>query len=511
MIQNQSEKQRGRSRRNVKNAERKKGGARFPVQKLEALRSLISDRKSGLGSRPSKSLSLGRPAASGRTADQGRKVKIMQGARPGRGGRPKRDLAYGLAAAALLAVCLCAGGFYLGEGFRIFSDKTKVLKEAQAETTAELMAAEAAEGQEKEGEKQELYLSDAVAGGAGSQAEGQAVSGDGKPQIDQLDSALTTSNGFADTEDLVTVQENGVNLRAESQTGSRIITQLQAGEVLERTGKNEEWSRVLYDGRTCYVASQYVKVQEPEKIVQEPVPEADAPQERAVPADAAVMAASDGTVIPVSNGRIVVLDAGHQGKENTSKEPAGPDSFSQRQKMPAGAVGNSLGLRECDVTLSIARKAKQILTERGYTVIMTRESNDINLSCAERAEIANRSGAGALVHIHTHSQESTSVSGILATCQSSGNPYNSGIYGRSYALSRSISGSVSQATGARNRGVQQTDTLSEINWSQVPVTVLEVGFLSNQQEELLLSQEEYQDRIALGIADGLDQFFSSGE
>lgn len=171
MIQNQSEKQRGRSRRNVKNAERKKGGARFPVQKLEALRSLISDRKSGLGSRPSKSLSLGRPAAAGRTANQGRKVKIMQGARPGRGKRPKRDLAYGLAAAALLAVCLCAGGFYLGEGFRIFSDKTEVLKEAQAETTAELMAAEAAEGQEKEGEKQELYLSDAVAGGAGRSEE----------------------------------------------------------------------------------------------------------------------------------------------------------------------------------------------------------------------------------------------------------------------------------------------------------------------------------------------------
>ena len=208
MIQNQSEKQRGRSHRNVKNAERKKGGARFPVQKLEALRSLISDRKSGLGSRPSKSLSLGRPAAAGRTANQGRKVKIMQGARPGRGKRPKRDLAYGLAAAALLAVCLCAGGFYLGEGFGIFSDKTAVPREAQAET-AELIAAEAAEGQEKEGEKQELYLSDAVAGGAGSQAEGQAVSGDGEPQIDQLDSALTTSNGFADTEDLVTVQENG--------------------------------------------------------------------------------------------------------------------------------------------------------------------------------------------------------------------------------------------------------------------------------------------------------------
>ena len=58
--------------------------------------------------------------------------------------------------------------------------------------------------------------------------------------------------------------------------------------------------------------------------------------------------------------------------------------------------------------------------------------------------------------------------------------------------------------------MKRTDASSEINWSQVPVTVLETGFLSNQQEELLLSQEEYQSRIAAGIADGLDQFIAGG-
>mgnify|MGYP002230218082 CR=1 FL=1 len=178
----------------------------------------------------------------------------------------------------------------------------------------------------------------------------------------------------------MTVQENGVNLRAESQTGSRIIAQLQAGEVLERTGKNEEWSRVLYDGRTCYVASQYVKVQEPEKIVQEPVPEADAPQGRAVPADAAVMAASDGTVIPSLQWADCCA----------GRRPSGERKIPQRSRQ--GRILSPRGRKcrpelweilwdsgECDVTLSIARKAKQILTERGYTVIMTRESNDINL------------------------------------------------------------------------------------------------------------------------------------
>ena len=94
------------------------------------------------------------------------------------------------------------------------------------------------------------------------------------------------------------------------------------------------------------------------------------------------------------------------------------------QKMEAGAVGSFLGVRECDVTLAIAEKTKQVLTERGYQVIMTRESNDVNMSWAERARLAEKSGAGALIHIHAHSQESTSVTGVLASCQSSRNPYN---------------------------------------------------------------------------------------
>lgn len=374
-------------------------------------------------------------------------------------------------------------------------------------------SAGAEEPSDGNGEREGIYLNDTAPGGDGSQAQGRAVSGEAgeEPEINQLDSALTMANSFADTEDRIVILENGVNLRADSQTSSRIIAQLQAGDVLERTGENEEWSRVLYNGITGYVSSQFAEVQKTAEISEEAVPGADSPAGEGVEEDSLVRAASEGEAQPVSNGRIVVLDAGHQGKENAGKEPAGPDSSAMRQKMPAGAVGTSLGLKESDVTLAIAKKAERILSERGYQVIMARKSNDVNVSCSERAELANQNGAGALIHIHAHSQESAAVSGVLATCQSSQNPYNSSLSGRSYSLSRSVSENVSQAAGANNRGVQQTDTLSEINWSQVPVTVLEVGFLSNRQEELLLSQDEYQERIALGIANGIDQFFASGQ
>lgn len=352
-----------------------------------------------------------------------------------------------------------------------------------------------------------IYLNDTFAGLTDSQLNRLGVFGtpQEEPEIGQVENDLTTANGFETRDDQVVVQGDGVNLRAESQTESRIIVQLKTGDTLQRTGESGEWSRVVYEGTECYVSNQFVAVKQPE-------PEPDSPAGvRAAAAsedDGLVRAASEGEIQPIGQGPVVVIDAGHQNKENIRKEPAGPESSRMSQKMEAGAVGSFLGVRECDVTLAIAEKTKQVLTERGYQVIMTRESNDVNMSWAERARLAEKSGADALIHIHAHSQESTSVTGVLASCQSSGNPYNGDLASESYALSSCIAGSVSQAAGAKNRGVKQTDTSSEINWSQVPVTSLETGFLSNQQEELLLSQEEYQSRIAVGIADGLDQFFA---
>lgn len=421
---------------------------------------------------------------------------------------------------ALFLVCMTGvfglGSFFWNPALLGLQPSKQISRQAEEENRAQADAGArkrepdmAGEGMEAEllPDNPAVYLNDTFAGLTDSQLSRLGVFGKLQEELEigHVESELTTANGFETRDDQVVVQGDGVNLRAESQTESRIIVQLKTGDTLQRTGENGEWSRVVYEGTECYVSNQFVAVKQPE-----PEPDSLAGVRAAVASedDGLVRAASEGEVQPIGQGPVVVIDAGHQNKENIRKEPAGPDSSRMSQKMEAGAVGSFLGLRECDVTLSIAEKTKLVLTERGYQVVMARESNDVNMSWAERSQLAEKSGAGALIHIHAHSQESTSVTGIVASCQSSGNPYNGELASQSYALSSCIAGSVSQATGAKNRGVKRTDTASEINWSQVPVTVLETGFLSNQQEELLLSQEEYQSRIAVGIADGLDQFFA---
>ena len=235
-----------------------------------------------------------------------------------------------------------------------------------------------------------------------------------------------------------------------------------------------------------------------------------APQETSVNADpAAQPAAVPGEDETFFNGHIVAIDAGHQAKANAEKEPIGPSSETMKAKMPAGAVGTVLGVKEYELTLTVAEKLKEELENKGYQVVMIRESHDVNLSNSERARIANESGAEIFIRLHANSMENTGVYGALAMCMTAQNPYNAPLHDNSYRLAKTIIDQVCALTGTKNRGVQEVDNNGEINWSEIPVAVVEMGFLSNPDEERWLSEGDYQDKIVSGIAAAVDSYFTN--
>ena len=213
--------------------------------------------------------------------------------------------------------------------------------------------------------------------------------------------------------------------------------------------------------------------------------------------------------VDIEGKKKVAIDAGHQLHSDSSTEPVGPGSSTKKAKITGGASGVATGVPEYQLNLDIAKKLRKELLDRGYEVYMVRTKNNVNISNKKRALKANKSGSDIYIRLHADSSTSSSAKGASALYPSKSNPYlTKQISQKSLKLSKAVIESYCKATGFNNRGCIIRDDLTGTNWSKIPVTLIEMGFMSNSAEDKKMQKKSFQNKMAKGMADGIDKYLT---
>lgn len=334
-----------------------------------------------------------------------------------------------------------------------------------------------------------------------------------------------------DADETVYVSGDSVNLRAGAGTGSQVVAVFRKGEKLHRTGYSEEWSRVEYQGMTCYIASRYVSAEAPGPG------QADGAQASSQAGGAAL---SDGDVAlnpswkyaefskintgsarlykaqeSIRKGITVCVNAGHGTSggsavktlchpDGTPKVTGGTTGAGATTAVAvSGGMTFSDGTAEAKVTLAMAKKLKEKLLAAGYDVLMIRESDDVQLDNIARTVIANNS---ADCHIALHWDSTATDKGAFYMSVPGAASYRNmepvkSCWEKHNALGESlIAGLKSAGVKIFSGGSMEMD-LTQTSFSTIPSIDIELGDKASDHSDSALNT------LAEGLLAGVNRYF----
>lgn len=212
----------------------------------------------------------------------------------------------------------------------------------------------------------------------------------------------------------------------------------------------------------------------------------------------------------VLDGKIICIDPGHGKTSRSEKEPIYPGASEKKATNVSGTSGKTMSEEALNLLAGV--ELRDALTGMGALVYMTREGHECDMSNVERAEFANEKNADLVIRLHADGSESASTSGVSMLLpdpkRSNGEYLTAEVVEKSRIAGELILSEVISRTDAKNRGTVTRPDMTGFNWSKVPVVLLEMGFMTNAEEEARLVDSEYRAKIIDGICAGCEKYFS---
>lgn len=195
----------------------------------------------------------------------------------------------------------------------------------------------------------------------------------------------------------------------------------------------------------------------------------------------------------------IVIDPGHQHHANHDQEPVAPGSKETKGKVSSGTSGISTAKPEYEVTLEAGLILEELLAERGFEVVLTRKENEVDISNKERAELANEHQADLFIRLHADGSNDSTVKGFHILTPAEGHP----MFNQSFEASKVIFSAVQRDQSIDTNGISFRSDITGFNWSKVPTMLIEMGFMTNQEDDQNLSDPNYLRKLMTDVAEGV--------
>ena len=208
------------------------------------------------------------------------------------------------------------------------------------------------------------------------------------------------------------------------------------------------------------------------------------------------------------DGITICIDPGHQAKSLAATEPISPGSKVRKAMDSGGTRGIVTKTPESELVLAVGLALRDELLLRGATVVMTRETQKSRIGNVARAKVANEAKADLCIRLHADGSDNRKINGLSVLVPGDKSACGTTVAAISTKIGKALLLTVADEMKLSRNNLVKRNDLTGFNWSKVPVLLVEIGFMTNAEEDRKMADKTWRAGMAAVLADGIEKGLS---